>query len=140
MSGYMEDVVRLCCEISAEKKIKAAITSSAKGAAAAGGGAFVGGLLGGPVGIAVGSAVGGALGAWMTSGQFKPLPEILMELAPAQKEKLYSEVMAVLGTMKWTNPAQLISQVMGNGVLKDQVLAAIVSYATKELKADVKYD
>lgn len=136
----MEDVVRLCCEISADKKIQAAFKGSAKGAAVAGGGAFVGGLLGGPLGIAVGGAVGGALGAWMTSGQFRPLPEILMELAPAQKEKLYSDVMAVLGTLKWTNPAQLISHVMGNGVLKEQVFAAVLSYATNELKADVKYD
>lgn len=84
--------------------------------------------------------MGGVLGGWMTSGQFQPLPEILMELAPAQKEKLYSDVMAILGTFKWNNPAQLLSHVMGNGTLKDQLFAAVVSYATKELKADVKYD
>lgn len=50
----MDDIMRLCCEISAHDKIKVAVKSSAKGAAVAGGTAFVGGLVGGPVGIAVG--------------------------------------------------------------------------------------
>lgn len=50
----VDDVLRLCCEISADKKIKAAFKSSAKGAAAAGGAAFLGGLLAGPAGLAVG--------------------------------------------------------------------------------------
>lgn len=54
MSDRKDDVIQLCCEISANKKIKAAVKNSGKGAAAAGGGAFVGGLVGGPAGIAVG--------------------------------------------------------------------------------------
>lgn len=54
MTNRKDDIMKLCCEISANKKIKAAFKSSAKGAAVAGGGAFVGGLIGGPAGIAVG--------------------------------------------------------------------------------------
>lgn len=50
----MDDVMQLCCEVSASRKMKAAVKSSGKGAAAAGGGAFVGGMVGGPAGIAVG--------------------------------------------------------------------------------------
>ena len=57
MAPRMDDIVRLCCEISAHEQIKVAVKSSAKGAAVAGGGAFVGGLLAGPVGIAVGKEV-----------------------------------------------------------------------------------
>lgn len=56
MSPRMDDVMRLCCEISAHKQIKAAVKNAAKGAAVVGGTAFVGGLLGGPAGIAVGNA------------------------------------------------------------------------------------
>lgn len=50
----MNDILRLSCELSGDKQIKAAFKNSTKGAAAAGGGAFVGGLIGGPVGIALG--------------------------------------------------------------------------------------
>lgn len=54
MANRKDDIMKLCCEISANKKIKAAFKNSAKGAAVAGGTAFVGGLIGGPAGIAVG--------------------------------------------------------------------------------------
>lgn len=54
MAPRIDDVMRLCCEISAHDKIKAAVKNSTKGALAAGGVAFVGGLLAGPPGIAVG--------------------------------------------------------------------------------------
>ncbi|XP_029902953.1 protein C19orf12 homolog [Myripristis murdjan] len=139
MPPRMDDVMRLCCDISAHHQIKAAVKSSAKGAMVAGGTAFVGGLLGGPPGIAVGGAVGGLLGSWLTSGQFKPLPQILMELPPSQQQKLYSDIMAILGNLDWTDVAQLIALVMGNATLQQQVTAALLNYVTKELRAEVRY-
>ncbi|XP_052010017.1 protein C19orf12 homolog [Xyrauchen texanus] len=139
MSCRMDDVIGLCCEVSARKNIKAAVKNSGKGAAAAGGSAFVGGLVGGPVGIAVGGALGGLLGSWMTSGQFRPLPEIIMELPRKLQEKLYSDVLAALGTLDWTDLANLIALVNGNSSLHGQVLSAILTYATKELRAEVQY-
>lgn len=54
MAARVDDVMRLCCEISAHDQIKVAVKNSTKGALVAGGTAFVGGLLGGPPGIAVG--------------------------------------------------------------------------------------
>lgn len=135
----MDDVVRLCCEISAHDQIKVAVKNSTKGALVAGGTAFLGGLLGGPPGIAVGGAVGGLLGSWMTSGQFRPLPQILMELPPTEQEKLYNDIVAVLGNLNWTDAAQLVSLVMGNATLQQQVTAALLNYITKELRAEVRY-
>lgn len=84
--------------------------------------------------------MGSLLGTWMTSGYFKPLPEIIMELPPKYKEKLYSDVMAALGTLDWTDVASLVALVMGSATLQEQVLAAILTYATKELKAEVQYE
>ncbi|XP_035538348.1 protein C19orf12 homolog [Morone saxatilis] len=139
MAPRIDDVMRLCCEISAHDQIKVAVKNSTKGALVAGGTAFVGGLLGGPPGIAVGGAVGGLLGSWMTSGQFRPLPQILMELPPAQQKKLYNDVVAVLGNLDWMDAAQLIALVMGNATLQQQVTAALLSYISKELRAEVRY-
>ncbi|CAL9701275.1 unnamed protein product [Knipowitschia caucasica] len=139
MAPRIDDVMRLCCELSAHDQIKVAVKNSTKGALMAGGSAFVGGLLAGPPGIAVGGAVGGLLGSWMTSGQFRPLPQILMELPPAQRDRLYQDVVAVLSNLDWTDAAQLIALVMGNATLQQQVTAAILNYVTKELKAEVSY-
>lgn len=139
MAPRIDDVMRLCCELSAHDQIKVAVKNSTKGAVAAGGAALVGGLLAGPPGIAVGGAVGGLLGSWLTSGQFKPLPQILMELPPAQQEKLYQDIAAVLYCLDWTDAAQLIALVMGNTTLQQQVTAALLNYVTKELKAEVCY-
>ncbi|KAM9409724.1 protein C19orf12 homolog [Pholidichthys leucotaenia] len=138
MPPRMDDVMRLCCEVSAQNEIKVAIRSSAKGAMMAGGSAFVGGLVAGPAGIAVGGALGGLLGSWMTSGQFRPLPQILIELPPAQQRKLYDAIMGVLGNVHWTDAVQLVSLVMGNATLQQQVTAALISYVTKELRAEVR--
>ncbi|NP_001373680.1 protein C19orf12 homolog [Danio rerio] len=139
MSSRVDDVMQLCCEVSASRKIKAAVKSSGKGAAAAGGGAFVGGMVGGPAGIAVGGTLGGLLGTWITSGQFKPFPEIIEELPPKYKEVLYSDIMAALSSLNWTDVASLIALVMGSVTLQEQVLAAIHTFATKELNAELQY-
>ncbi|KAM3836122.1 protein C19orf12 homolog [Diretmus argenteus] len=139
MAPRMDDIMRLCCDISANQQVKVAVQHVTRAAIVAGGTVFVGGILAGPAGIAVGGAVGGLLGAWLTSGQFKPLPQILMELPPNQQQKLYSDIMAVLGNLDWTDMAQLAALVMGNAKLKQQVTAALLSYITKELSAEVRY-
>lgn len=169
MCHRLDDVMKLCCELSANHQIQATVKGSGKGAAAAGGLAFAGGLVGGPLGIAVGQcenaseqysispvlllnsppplpfppslggAVGGLLGCWLTSGQFKPLPQIIVELSPQQQQKLYGDLMAILGDIQWTDFAQLTALVMGNAALKQQLTGALLGYITKELQAEAHY-
>ncbi|XP_077419293.1 protein C19orf12 homolog [Vanacampus margaritifer] len=139
MSPRVDDVMRLCCDISAHEQIKVAVKGSAKGALMAGGSAFVGGLVGGPPGIAVGGVLGSLLAGWLSSGHFRPLTQILAELPPAQRDKLYEDVSAVLAGLNWTDAAQLVALVTGNATLQQQVLAALLNYVTKELRAEVRY-
>uniref|UniRef100_A0A8B9KJZ3 CS012 protein n=1 Tax=Astyanax mexicanus TaxID=7994 RepID=A0A8B9KJZ3_ASTMX len=139
LSQLIDDVMKLCCELSANQQVKTAVKHSGKGALTAGGLAFAGGLVGGPLGIAVGGAVGGLLGCWMTTGQFKPLPQIILEMTPDQQQKLYEDIMAVLGSVNWTDVAQLTAIVMGNASLQQQVTAALLAYVQKELQAEVHY-
>lgn len=75
----------------------------------------------------------------MTSGQFKPLPQVIMELTPDQQHKLYEDIAAILGSITWTDVAQLTALVMGNATLQQQVTAALLSYIHKELQAEVHY-
>lgn len=62
-----------------------------------------------------------------------------MELPPTQQQKLCNDIMAVLGNLDWMDAAQLVALVMGNATLQQQVTAALLSYVTKELRAEVHY-
>ncbi|XP_075393364.1 protein C19orf12 homolog [Tenrec ecaudatus] len=139
MPVMVEDIMQLLCSVSEERKMKAAVKHSGKGALVTGAVAFVGGLVGGPPGIAVGGAVGGLLGAWMTSGQFKPIPQILMELPRAEQQKLVDKATAIVRHLEWTDAVQLVTLVMGSEVLQQQLLAMLVNYVNKELRAEIKY-
>ncbi|KAJ3594108.1 hypothetical protein NHX12_006440 [Muraenolepis orangiensis] len=133
MPPLMEDIMRLCREISAHQNISVTFRQSAKGAMMVGGCAFLGGLLAGPPGLAVGGAMGGMVGFWATTGKFKPLPQVLMELSPSQQKRLYAQVMVVLSGVDWTDVAQAVALVMGSATLQQQVTAALLNYVTKEL-------
>uniref|UniRef100_A0ABI7W653 Chromosome 19 open reading frame 12 n=2 Tax=Felis catus TaxID=9685 RepID=A0ABI7W653_FELCA len=140
MPVVVGDIMKLLCSISEERKMKAAVKHSGRGALVTGAVAFVGGLVGGPPGLAVGGAVGGLLGAWMTSGQFKPIPQILMELPPTEQQKLFNQVTAIVRHLEWMDAVQLTTLVMGSEALQQQLLAMLVNYVTKELQAEVQYD
>lgn len=62
-----------------------------------------------------------------------------MELSPQQQQKLYADLMVILGDVQWTDVAQLTALVMGNTSLKQQLTAALLGYITKELQAEVHY-
>lgn len=62
-----------------------------------------------------------------------------MEMTPAQQQKLYTDVMAILGSIDWTDVAQLVAIVTGNAALQQQITAALLSYIHKELQAEVHY-
>ncbi|XP_041123572.1 protein C19orf12 homolog [Polyodon spathula] len=139
MPVRVDDVMRLCCDLSQHQQMKAAVKHSGRGAVVVGATAFMGGLVGGPPGIAVAGAVGGLLGCWMTSGKFRPVPQIILEMLPQQQQQLYDSVMTVIGNLDWTDAAQLTALVMGNAVLQQKVAAALVTYITQELRAEVQY-
>ncbi|NWI19995.1 CS012 protein, partial [Crypturellus soui] len=134
-----DDVMQLFCHLSQEKGMTAAVKHSGRGALLAGATAFIGGLVGGPPGIAVGGAFGGLLGAWMTTGQFRPVPQILLELPPDEQQKLYDEALVILRSLDWTDVAQLTALVMGNAAIQQKLLAVLVNYLTKELRAEIQY-
>lgn len=87
----------------------------------------------------LGGAFGGLLGAWMTTGQFRPVPQILLELPPAEQQKLYDEAVVILRRLDWTDVAQLTALVMGNASLQQKLTAVLINYLSKELRADIQY-
>uniref|UniRef100_A0A8D0FN82 CS012 protein n=1 Tax=Strix occidentalis caurina TaxID=311401 RepID=A0A8D0FN82_STROC len=135
----VDDVIQLLCHLSQVKGMKAAVKHSARGALLGIPAALLGGLLGGPVGIAVGGAVGGLLGAWMSSGQFRPVPQILWQLPPAEQKKLYNKAVVVLSRLHWTDIAELTTLVMEDMCLLENLTAVLINYLSKELGAKIQY-
>lgn len=62
-----------------------------------------------------------------------------MELPPNQQLMLSNDVNNIIQHLDWTDVVQLTSLVMGNAVLKQQVLAAICSFFMNQLNAEVQY-
>ena len=76
----------------------------------------------------------------MTSGKFKPDPQIIMELPADEQERLFINAVAILRQLPWTNVKQLTMLVMGSEALQKQLLAMLANYVTRELRAEVQYD
>ncbi|XP_015284351.1 PREDICTED: protein C19orf12 homolog [Gekko japonicus] len=75
----------------------------------------------------------------MTSGQFKPIPQIIMELPPIEQQRLYDDAYAIIGNLDWTDMAQLTALVMGNAAVQQKLLGGLMSYLTNELRAEIRY-
>ncbi|KFQ21132.1 PREDICTED: protein C19orf12 homolog [Merops nubicus] len=134
-----DDVMRLLCHLAQVKGMKAAVRHSGRGALLAGATAFIGGLMGGPPGIAVGGAFGGLLGAWMASGQFRPVPDILMELPPAERQRLCREASAILRQLHWADAAMLIPLVMNNPAVQQSLSAVLIKFFSQGLNAKIVF-
>jgi len=87
----------------------------------------------------LGGALGGLLGAWMTSEQFKPVSQIIMELPPAEKQKLYKEAFAIVKNLDWIDVLELTLFVMQNADLKFLLAKTVERFFTRELSAQIKY-
>ncbi|XP_061449938.1 protein C19orf12 homolog [Rhineura floridana] len=136
----VNDVMRLLCRVSKVQGMTAALKHSGQGALMAGCGAFLGGLVGGPFGIAVGGAVGGLVAAKMTAGQFKPVPQIILELTPVEQQRLYEDAHAIIRNLDWTDAAQLTALVMGNAGIQEQLLTVVTNYLTTQFRAEIQYE
>lgn len=79
------------------------------------------------------------MGAWMTSGRFKPAPQILMELPFQDRQKLFSQISEILGCLSWTDVTHLLVMVRKDNNLLQRVEAGIQSYVSKSLGAVVEY-
>ncbi|XP_040832615.1 protein C19orf12 homolog [Ochotona curzoniae] len=152
MPVMVEDIMKLLCTLSEKRKMKAAVKhlgkdkvlGKVKDTLVAGAAAFVCGvvfsLVGGPPGFVVGGAVGGLLGAWMTSGQFQPVHQILKELPLVDKQKLFNKVLDIIRHLDYKDAVQLTTLVLGSEALQEQLLAVLVCYFEEELQALICYD
>ncbi|XP_074769320.1 protein C19orf12-like isoform X2 [Athene noctua] len=74
----------------------------------------------------------------MSSGPFKPVPQILWQLPPAEKKKLYNKAIVFLSHLDWTDIGELTALVMGNMYLQENLTAVLINYLSKELGAMIQ--
>ncbi|NXL87994.1 CS012 protein, partial [Alectura lathami] len=87
----------------------------------------------------VGAALGGLFAVWMTSGKFKPVSQIISQLPPAKKKKIYDEVVAIFKGLHWSDIAEVIALVKGSAELKQQLIKVLENYFKKHLNAEIQY-
>ncbi|XP_053127493.1 protein C19orf12 homolog isoform X2 [Hemicordylus capensis] len=75
----------------------------------------------------------------MTTGQFKPVPQIILELPPVEQQRLYDEAYAIIENLDWVDLVQLTALVMGNATVQKQLLGVLMNYLTNELRAEIQY-
>lgn len=62
-----------------------------------------------------------------------------MELPQAEKQKLYDDVVVVLGNLTWKDAAQLIAVVMSNAAIQQRVTDVLQNYIKKNLWEELWY-
>jgi hypothetical protein len=63
-----------------------------------------------------------------------------MELPPAEQQKLFNEVAAIVRNLDWMDAVQLTTLVMGSQALQQQLVAMLVNFIINGLGAEIRYD
>lgn len=74
----------------------------------------------------------------MTSGQFKPVAQLILELTPLQQQQLYNDIYAIIRNLDWSNVGQLTALVMGSEGIQQKLLAVMESCLAKEFGAQMQ--
>jgi hypothetical protein len=63
-----------------------------------------------------------------------------MELPPAEQQKLFNEVAAIVRNLDWMDAVKLTTLVMGSQALQQQLVAMLVNFIINGLGAEIRYD
>jgi len=99
--------MKLVTDMMGDRQIKVTVKQSVKGAMVVGACSFLGGLVAGPVGLAVGGASGGVAAAFMTSGTFKSVTQVLNELPYERKRQIAIEIQSIMERLEINDLAHL---------------------------------
>ncbi|KAM8775307.1 protein C19orf12 homolog isoform 2-T2 [Rhynchonycteris naso] len=133
----VDDVIQLLCDISAQKKMKAALKRWERGIVVGASTLSLGLVVGLPI---LGGAVGGLLGALVMIGRFQPIALILNKLPPEEQRKLFNKVRAMIEGLESMDTYELTTKVMEDDNLNKKLVEMLENYFTTELDARVKYD
>ena len=91
------------------------------------------GCLLGPIGLAIGGIIGGIL-AYMKSGYFKPVSQVIGQLDEFKKEQLAESVKIILNDLDVTDAVQLMVMLHGDIPLKTKILTHVTTFLRDQLQ------
>jgi len=134
----IEPVIDLFATLAEEEKLQVAVTNSLLGGLVAGTATVLGGLLMGPVGLAVGGTVGGTVSYLRSRNKFISVGEILMNMDPKLKERLYQDSMNIFEKFAIEDVLTLHALVHGDDLLRQQLVLQITNHIHDNLKLELR--
>jgi len=122
------EVIQALSILSEQSGLQATVGQSMKGGLITGGVASFTGLLFGPAGFAIGGTLGGILATFITKDQFVPVSQVIMDMEPRDKERLYMSMENFVTSLDATDAMQLVALMQGNEILKRNVIAALTTF------------
>ena len=128
------DLQRVVAHLAEEEELKVTVKSSVYGGLVAGITTTLGGLLAGPPGLLVGGAVGGAL-AYKSSGNFKPVSEVIKDMNAHDRELLYDAMKDIVDNLVFEDYLSLLAFVSGGPglLLRQQLIERTVCFLKDQL-------
>ena len=128
------DLQRVVAHLAEEEELKVTVKSSVYGGLVAGITTTLGGLLAGPSGLLVGGAVGGAL-AYKSSGNFKPVSEVIKDMNAHDRELLYDAMKDIVDNLVFEDYLSLLAFVSGGPglLLRQQLIERTVCFLKDQL-------
>ncbi|XP_071959636.1 protein C19orf12 homolog isoform X2 [Antedon mediterranea] len=132
-----DELIRLLSVLAEEENLRVTVKETMKAGVMAGTGATIGGLMGGPLGIAVGGTCGSLVAAYMTNGKFKSVPQILQEMSPEQKERLYNHYQIIFQGLDYNDVFELQKLISGDTDVRGRVVEGLTNYLQNELNMSI---
>lgn len=81
--------------------------------------------------------MGSLAGAWMTTGNFKPLHEVLQEMDPGKRRAIYDAFHEILVGLDYNDVNTLILLASSNDVVRAQMIGGLKNYVNGTMQMQI---
>uniref|UniRef100_A0A2L2Y8L2 Uncharacterized protein n=1 Tax=Parasteatoda tepidariorum TaxID=114398 RepID=A0A2L2Y8L2_PARTP len=131
------EAIEFVKDLTQNQQVRNTVQGSVKGGLIVGGAATLGAICLGPVGLAVGGAVGGIGAAIAAKDTFRPLPEVVADMSPQDKQRLACRVERFVQDFNVTDIASLGVLIAGNERLRERLVGELIQYLTTEMQVAI---
>nr|XP_034180187.1 protein C19orf12 homolog [Osmia lignaria] len=133
-NSVIEEISKLQCV----KRMRASVNTAIKYGTMVGAITITSGILGGPVGLAVGGMISSCALGFMSQGELKSVPDILLyDTTPEQREKLAKLIMQLVKS-KPTTICDFIYDIGNDTQLQQTIIQVLTAFLFAELGVKVQ--
>ena len=86
--------------------------------------------------IITGGVVGSGV-AYMTSNNFKPVSQVLVEMDEKQKAQLYDKCCTVIKQLDWSDTAIVLQLIMADAILTTSLLDQVTNFLNQQFQMQI---